>query len=60
MTLEGVVQCPTVRFEQFKTIDAALDFCKFIRAEEIGIKKVIVGVESIGWEVSYVGSEGQR
>lgn len=60
MALEGVVESPTVRMTQFKNLDAALDFCKFIRAEEIGIRKIIVGVESIGWEVSYIGSEGQR
>jgi hypothetical protein len=60
MTLEGIVEQPTVRMNQFKNLDAALDFCKFIRAEEIGIRKIINGVESIGWEVSYVGSEGQR
>lgn len=60
MTSEGVVESPVVRIKEFKNLDAALDFCKFIRAEEIGIRKMINGVESIGWQVSYAGSEGQR
>lgn len=60
MTLEGEVQSPTVRGQFFKRLDNALDYCDFIAADEMVIRKTLNGVEVIGWQVHYTGSEGSR
>jgi hypothetical protein len=48
----------------FKNLDAALDFCRFAEPEEMSIRRIYRGgqgwSEVVGYELSYVGSKGER
>lgn len=60
MSLVGEVQSPTVKSQMFKSLEAALDYCLFVKPDELAIKRVFNGVEMIGWQLHFTGSEGQR
>lgn len=60
VTLEGDVESPVVKAQFFKRLENALDYCDFISADEMVIRKVINGVELLGWQVHFTGSEGSR
>lgn len=60
MSLTGEVQSPVVKSQMFKNLSAALDYCRFVEPDELAIKKVFNGVEFIGWQLHFSGSEGVR
>jgi len=60
MSLTGEVEIPTVKSQMFKNLAAALDYCRFVNPDELAIKKVFNGVEAVGWQLHFTGSEGQR
>jgi hypothetical protein len=60
MSLTGDVESPIVKAQEFKTLDAALDYCKFAKPDELSIKRVFNGVEATGWQLHFTGSEGSR
>lgn len=60
MSLTGEVQSPIVKSLEFKTFDAVLNFCRFIKPDELAIRKVLNGSEVVGWQVHFTGSDGQR
>jgi len=60
MPLIGEVQTPMVHERMFKNLDAALDYCRFVGPDELAIKRVFNGVEMVGWQLHFTGSEGQR
>lgn len=57
---EVEVSTPVVQSRTFKNMDAALDFCKFTQPEELTIRRAIVGVEVVGYQLIYTGSSGQK
>jgi hypothetical protein len=44
----------------FKSLEAALDYCLFVKPDELAIKRVFNGVEVTGWQLHFTGSEGMR
>jgi hypothetical protein len=60
VVLEGEVQSPTVKDQMFKDLDAALAYCRFVKPDELAIKRIFNGVEAIGWQLHFTGSEGMR
>lgn len=60
MSLTGDVQSPTVKSQTFKSLEAALDYCLFVKPDELAIRRVFNGVEAIGWQLHFTGSDGQR
>lgn len=60
MSLIGEVQSPAVAERMFKNLDAALDFCRFVQPDELAIRKLFNGIEVIGWQLHFTGSDGQR
>lgn len=48
-----LIQRPDVTVREFKNLDAALDFCKFVEPKELNIRKI-----DAGYLLQYNGSEG--
>lgn len=60
MSLTGEVHTPIVQDRMFKNLNDALDYCGFVKPDELAIKRIFNGVEVIGWQLHFTGSEGQR